>query len=151
MAFSYIVLYSTKIDTGLIYSYRSILGRILWDGLLIPRHLAMLILFRIFKTSFVGIGYILLKTVTQLLAIFRPLLLVQKNQYGRKLRLYVNYGNLKITHILRKATLIYTKTPRMLIPHLELLSHLEVLSHLELLRLYLLCFSQLVSLYHKKL
>jgi hypothetical protein len=36
----------------------------------------MLILFRIFKTSFIGIGYILLKIVTQLLVIFRLLLLV---------------------------------------------------------------------------
>jgi hypothetical protein len=86
MAFSYIVLYSTKIDTGPIHSYRSILGRILWDGPLIPRHLAMLTLFRIFKTSSVGTGYMLL--------------LVQKNQYGRKLRLYINYRNQKLTDIL---------------------------------------------------
>jgi len=93
MAFSYIILYSTEIDTGPIYSYRSILGKILWDRLLIPRHLATLILFRIFETSFIGTEYTLLRTVTQLLAIFRLLLLVQKNQYGRKLRLYVNYGN----------------------------------------------------------
>jgi len=75
-AFFYTILYSTEIDTTLIYNYGSILGRILWDGLLIPRHLATLILFRIFKTSSIGIGYTLLKTVTQLLAIFRPLLLV---------------------------------------------------------------------------
>ena len=76
MAFSYIVLYSTEIDTGPIHSYRRILGRILWDGPLIPKHLAMLTLFKIFKTSSVETGYILLRTVTQLLAIFRPLLLV---------------------------------------------------------------------------
>jgi len=76
IAFSYIILYSTEIDTGPIYSYGSILGKILWDGLLIPRHLATLILFRIFETSFIGTEYILLRTVTQLLAIFRPLLLV---------------------------------------------------------------------------
>src|SRR5436853_7866169 len=78
-AFSYTILYSTKIDTTPIYNYRSILGRISWDRLLIPRHLATLILFGIFKTSSVGMGYTLLRTVTQLLAIFRPLLLVQKN------------------------------------------------------------------------
>ena len=138
MAFFYTILYSTKIDTTLIYNYRSILGRILQDRLLIPRHLVTLILFRIFKTSSIGIGYILLRMVTQLLVIFRPLLLVQKNQYRRKLRLYINYGNLKTTYILQKATLIYIKTPRTLTPPLELLSHLEVLSYLELLRLYLL-------------
>ena len=133
-----------------IYNYRSISGKILWDRLLIPKHLATLILFGIFKTSSVGMGYILLRIVTQLLAIFRPLLLVQKNQYGRKLRLYINYRNLKTTHIFQKATLIYIKTPRTLIPHLELLSHLEILSHLELLCLYLLHSSQPVSLYYKK-
>ena len=76
MAFSYIVLYSTEINTGLIYSYKSILGRILWDGLLILRYLVMLILFGIFETSSIEIGYILLRIVIQLLVIFRPLLLV---------------------------------------------------------------------------
>ena len=35
----------------------------------------MLILFGIFETSFIKIGYILLRIVTQLLVIFRPLLL----------------------------------------------------------------------------
>ena len=39
----------------------------------------MLILFGIFETSFIEMGYILLKIITQLLVIFRPLLLVQKN------------------------------------------------------------------------
>src|ERR1700733_9923659 len=106
MAFSYIILYSTEIDTRPIYSYGSILGRISWDGPLIPGYLAMLTLFRIFETSSVGTGYTLLRTVTQLLAIFRPLLLVQKNQYGRKLRLHVNYGNQEPTNILQKATSI---------------------------------------------
>ena len=138
MAFSYTILYSTKIDTTPIRSYRNILGRILQDGPPTPRRSVTFILFGIFKTSSIGIGYTLLKIVTQLLVIFRPLLLVQKNQYRRKLRLYVNYRNLKPTYILQKATLIRTKTPRTLIPYLELLSHLEVLSHLELLRLYLL-------------
>jgi len=76
MAFSYTILCSTKVDTTPIYSCGNILGRILQDGPLTPRHLAMLILFGIFKTSSIGIGYILLRTVTQLLAIFRPLLLV---------------------------------------------------------------------------
>jgi len=76
MAFSYTILYSTEIDATPIYNYGSILGRILWDGLLIPRHLATLILFGIFKTSSIGIGYMLLRIVTQLLVIFRPLLLV---------------------------------------------------------------------------
>jgi hypothetical protein len=75
-AFFYTILYFTEIGTTPIYNYRSISERILWDRLLILKHLAMLILFRIFKTSFIGIGYILLKTVTQLLVIFRPLLLV---------------------------------------------------------------------------
>ena len=139
MAFSYTILYSIKIDTILIYNYRSILGRILQDRLLISRHLATLILFRIFKTSSKGMGYILLRTATQLLVIFRLLLLVQKNQYRRKLRLYVNYRNLELTYILQKVTLIYIKTPRILIPHLEVLSYLEVPSYLEVLFLYLLC------------
>jgi len=76
MAFSYTVLYFTKVDIMLIYSYRNILGRILQDRPPIPRHLAMLILFRIFKTSSIGIGYTLLRMVTQLLVIFRLLLLV---------------------------------------------------------------------------
>ena len=127
MAFSYTILYSTKTDTILIYNYRSILGRILWDRLLIPGHLATSILFRTSKTSFIGIGYTLLRMVTQLLVIFRPLLLVQRNQYGRKLRLYVNYKNLKLTYILWKATLIQNKTPKTLLSHLKVLSHLEVL------------------------
>jgi hypothetical protein len=82
MAFFYTILYFTEIDATPIHNYRSILGRILWDGLLILRHLAILILFRTFEISSVGIGYILLRMVTQLLAIFRLLLLVQKNQYG---------------------------------------------------------------------
>jgi hypothetical protein len=107
IAFSYIVLYSTEINTGLIHSYRSILGRISWDGLLIPRYLAMLTLFGIFETSSVGTGYILLRIVTQLLAIFRPLLLIQKNQYRRKLRLYINYRNQEPTDILQKTTSIH--------------------------------------------
>jgi len=64
MAFSYTVLYSTKVDTTPIYSYRNILGRILYNRPPTPRHLVILILFRIFKTSSIGIGYILLKTVT---------------------------------------------------------------------------------------
>src|SRR6266571_3360983 len=89
MAFSYTVLYSTKVDTTLIYSCGNILGKILQNGPLTPEHLAMLILFRIFETSFIKMGYTLLRTVTQLLAIFRPLLLIQKNQYGRKLRSYI--------------------------------------------------------------
>jgi hypothetical protein len=76
MAFSYTILYFTKIDTTPIYSYGNILGRILWDRLLILRHLEMLILFKNFETSSIGTGYILLRMVTQLLAIFRPLLLV---------------------------------------------------------------------------
>src|SRR5271170_5266278 len=97
-AFSYTILYSTEIDTTPIHNYGSISGRILWDGLPIPGHLATLILFKIFETSSVGMGYTLLKTVTQLLVIFRPSLLIQKNQYRRKLRLYVNYRNLKTTH-----------------------------------------------------
>jgi hypothetical protein len=76
MAFSYTILYFTEIDATLIHNYGSISGRILWDGLLILRYLATSVLFRIFKTSFIGMGYILLRMVTQLLAIFRPLLLV---------------------------------------------------------------------------
>ena len=60
----------------------------------------MLILFRIFKTSSIGMGYILLRTVTQLLVIFRPLLLEQRSQYGQKLRLYINYRKPKPTNIL---------------------------------------------------
>ena len=36
----------------------------------------MLILFGVFKTSFIKMGYILLRTVTQLLVIFKLLLLV---------------------------------------------------------------------------
>jgi len=100
MAFSYTILYSTEINTTPIHNYGSISGRISWDKLLISGHLATSILFGIFKTSSIKIGYTLLKMVTQLLAIFRPLLLVQKNQYGQKLRLYVNYRNLKTTHIL---------------------------------------------------
>src|SRR6266568_1131964 len=118
MAFSYTILYSTKVDTTPIYSCGNILGRISQDGPLTPRHLAILILFRIFKTSSVGTGYTLLRTVTQLLAIFRPLLLVQKNQYRRKLKSYVNYRNPKLTHIFRKAILIHIKTPRILISYL---------------------------------
>ena len=66
MAFFYIILYFTEIDTKPIYSYRSILGRISWDGPLIPKHLVMLILFKIFETSSIGMGYILLKIVTLL-------------------------------------------------------------------------------------
>jgi hypothetical protein len=76
MAFFYTVLYFTKIDITLIYNYKSISGRILWDRLMIFKHLAMLVLFKIFKTSFIKIGYILLRIVTQLLIIFRLLLLV---------------------------------------------------------------------------
>ena len=77
MASSYTIFYSTEIDTTPMYNYGNILGRILWDGLPILKYLKMLILSRIFKTSSIGIGYTLLRTVTQLLAIFRPLLLVQ--------------------------------------------------------------------------
>jgi len=76
IAFSYTTFYSTKIDTTPIYSCGNILGRISWDRPPTPRHLVMLILFRIFKTSSIGMGYILLRTVIQLLVIFRPLLLV---------------------------------------------------------------------------
>ena len=76
MAFSYIIFYSTKIATTPIYSYGNILGRISRDRPPIPGHLEILILFRIFETSSVGTGYTLLRTVTQLLVIFRPLLLV---------------------------------------------------------------------------
>ena len=76
MAFSYIISYSTEVDTTLIYNYKNILGRISWDGPLILRYLAILILFGISETSFIEMGYILLRIVTQLLAIFRPLLLV---------------------------------------------------------------------------
>jgi len=79
MAFSYTISYSTEVDTMLIHNYRNILERISWDRLLTLRHLVILILFGISKTSFVGTGYTLLRMVTQLLAIFRPLLLVQKN------------------------------------------------------------------------
>src|SRR6266567_9379126 len=100
MAFSYTISYFTKIDTTLIHNYGNILGRILWDRLLTLRYLAILILFGISKTSFIGIGYMLLRMVTQLLVIFRPLLLVQKNQNRQKLKLYVNYKSLKPTHIL---------------------------------------------------
>jgi len=149
MAFSYTVWYSTEVDTMLMYSCGNILGRISQDGLLTPGHLIMLILFGIFETSSVGMGYILLRTVTQLLAIFRLLLLVQKNQYGRKLRLYINYGNPEPTYILWKATLIWNKTPRTLLSHLEVLSYLEVLV-LHLRRLQLLYSSQPVTLYYEK-
>ena len=76
MAFSYIILYFTEIDTTPLYNYRSILERILYNRLLKPKYLVMLILFGIFETSSIGIEYILLKIVTQLLIIFRPLLLV---------------------------------------------------------------------------
>ena len=64
MAFSYTILYFIKIDITPIYNYKSILKKILWDKLLILKYLIILILFRIFKTSFIGIGYILLKIVT---------------------------------------------------------------------------------------
>ena len=64
MAFSYTILYSTKVDTTPIYSCGNISGRISWDGLPTPRHSVTLILFRIFKTSSIGIGYMLLRTVT---------------------------------------------------------------------------------------
>ncbi len=106
MASSYTIFSSTEVDTTPIYNYGNILGRILWDGLLTPGHLEMLILFRIFDISSIGMGYMLLRMVTQLLIIFRPLLLEQRSQYGRKLRLHVNYGNLKLTNILQKAILI---------------------------------------------
>jgi len=75
MASSYTIFSSTEVDTTPMYNYRNILGRILWDGLPILRYLEMLILSRIFKTSSIGIGYILLRTITQLLVTFRPLLL----------------------------------------------------------------------------
>ena len=107
MASFYTIFSSTKIDTTPIYNYRNILGKILWDRLLTPRHLEILILFRIFETSFIGIGYTLLRTVTQLLVIFKLLLLEQRSQYGWKLRSHINYKNLKLTNILQKATLIY--------------------------------------------
>jgi len=100
MASSYTIFSSTEVDTTLMYNYRNILGRILWDGLPILRYLEMLILSRIFETSSIEIGYMLLRIVTQLLVIFRPLLLEQRSQYGWKLRLYVNYRNLKPTNIL---------------------------------------------------
>ena len=76
MAFSYIISYSTEVDTTLIYNYKNILGRISWDGPLILRYLAILILFGISETSFIEMGYILLRIVTQLLVIFKLLLLV---------------------------------------------------------------------------
>jgi hypothetical protein len=76
MAFFYTILYFTKIGATPIHNYKSILKRILWDRLLIPKHLVTLILFKFFKTSSIGIGYILLKSVTQLLVIFRLLLLI---------------------------------------------------------------------------
>jgi len=79
MASSYTIFSSTEVDTTPIYNYGNILGRILWDGLPILRYLEMLILSRIFKTSSIGMGYTLLKTVTQLLVIFRPLLLEQRS------------------------------------------------------------------------
>ena len=148
MAFFYTIFYSTKIATTPIYSCGNILGRISRDGPPIPGHLEMLILFGIFETSFIGTGYTLLRTVTQLLVIFRPLLLVQKNQYGRKIRLYVNCGNLKPTYILQEVTLIRNETPRTLLSYLKVLSHPEVLFHLR--RLQLLYSSQPVSLYYKK-
>ena len=100
IAFSYTIFYSTEIATTPIHSCGNISGRILQDRPLTPEHLKILILFRIFKTSSVKTGYILLRTVTQLLIIFRLLSLVQKNQYRWKMRLYINYGNLKPTYIL---------------------------------------------------
>ena len=64
MAFSYTISYSTEVDTTPIHNCGNISGRISWDGPLTLRYLAILILFRIFKTSFIGIRYILLRTVT---------------------------------------------------------------------------------------
>ena len=52
MAFSYTIFYFIKVDTTPIYSYRNILGRILWDKLLTPKYLIILILFKNFKTSY---------------------------------------------------------------------------------------------------
>ena len=139
MAFFYIIFYSTKIATTLIYSCGNILGRILQDKPLTFRYLKMLILFKIFKTSSIGIGYILLRIVTQLLVIFRLLLLVQKNQYSQKIKLYINYRNLKLIYIFQKVTLIQNKTPRIL------LSYLEVLSYLKVFFFYLYCLQLLYS------
>jgi len=64
MAFFYTILYFTEVDTTPIYSYGNILGRISQDRPLTPGHLAILILFGIFETSSVGIGYILLRIIT---------------------------------------------------------------------------------------
>ena len=121
MAFFYTISYSTKVDTTPIYSYRNILGRISQDRLITPKHLVMFILFRISKTFFIRIRYTLLRTVTQLLVIFKLLLLVQKNQYEQKQRLYANYGNLEPIYIRQKATLIWNKTLRTPIPYLEVI------------------------------
>jgi len=79
MASSYTIFSSTKVDTTPMYNYRNILGRILWDGLPILGYLEILILSRIFETFSIGIGYILLRIVTQLLVTFRPLLLEQRS------------------------------------------------------------------------
>jgi len=64
MASSYTIFSSTEVDTTPMYNYENILGRILWDRLPTPRHLEILILSRIFKTSSIKMGYILLRTVT---------------------------------------------------------------------------------------
>ena len=157
MALSYIIFYSTKIATTPIHSCGNILGRILQNRPPTPRHLVILILFGIFETSSIGMGYILLKIVTQLLVIFRPLLLVQKNQYRQKLRLYINYRNSELTYILQKAILIWNKTPRILLSYLEVPFYLKVPFYLEVLFFHFLCClhllysSQPVSLHHKKL
>ena len=150
MAFFYTIFYFTEIATTPIYSCGNILGRISQDGLPTLKHLEMLILFGIFETFFIGMEYILLKIITPLLAIFRLLLLVQKNQYGQKIKLYINCGNLKPTYIFQEAILIWNKTPKILLFHLKVLSYLEVL-FLHLRCFQLLYFSQLVSLHYKKL
>ena len=121
MAFFYTISYSTKVNTTPIYSYKNILRRISQDGLITPRHLVMFILFGISKTFFIGIRYTLLRTVTQLLVIFKPLLLVQKNQYKQRQKSYANYKNLKPTYIRWKATLIRNKALRTLIPYLKVI------------------------------
>ena len=76
MAFSYTIFYFTKVDTTLIYNYRNILGRILWDGPLTLRHLAMLILFKIFKTFFRRMEYLSLWMGVLLEIIFRSRFLI---------------------------------------------------------------------------
>src|SRR5882757_343952 len=77
-AFSYTIFYFTKVDTTPMYNCGNILGRILWDGPLTPGHLAMLILFEIFETSFGRIEYLSLWMGVLLETIFRSRSLTQR-------------------------------------------------------------------------